>query len=147
MNRFHSLRRSVLALVVLGVWWLAGPVAAAQAAPFDAAGTFTITSRHGNQIDGILSGRASPGGPFTGGFSHRHSPHGVLNGVATLDFAGGCLFLAYHLELDPATDEFVGTFVIIDGGTGAFSGATGGGSMINDNGPTGDFALSGTIDR
>jgi hypothetical protein len=144
MNHFFRLRRVVLTFATLAVLGLAGPLPAAQAEPFSASGSGTTTDRDGNVFSGVLSGKAKPGGSFSGVFSHKATSDD-LDGSAVFDFGGGdTVEFDYHLEFNEDTGMYEGTYVVT-GGTGALEGATGSGSLITGAGATVDFTLSGTL--
>ncbi len=144
MNVSVSVRRMAL-VVALAALVLAGPVSAVQAGPFHASGTFVSTFNHGNDFAGIHSGRARPGGPFTGTVAGQYHG-GEYIGVATWDFGGGdTLTFEWQLEFDK-TGLGVGTYVFT-GGTGRLADASGSGSFIFETtgDGTGEFALDGTL--
>jgi hypothetical protein len=139
---------SLPALVVVTLASLAGPLPAAPAAPFEAAGTYTVTDTQGRLFETALGGRAAPGGPFSGRTLNRWVRPGVVEGTASFTFASGSLLIAYLVERDDETGMFAGTYVVT-GGTGAFAGVSSGGDILIDPDETGggEFALRGTIDR
>ena len=150
MIGFFSSRRfvPVVALVLLS---LALPASADKAADgceeLRLSGDFVVTSQQGTRQEVALSGRASPGGSFTGVFTGKQLGNNDVIGDVTLDFGGGDT-LTYHqeLEFDEETGVIVGTFEIT-GGTGRFEGASGSGTTSIDpaGGGTGTFELEGTL--
>ena len=147
MNGFLSFRRLV-PVVVLALLAVARPAPAAAAdCDFRLRGTFVVTSQQGTHQEVALSGRASPGGAFTGTFTGKQLGNNDVVGEVTLDFGGGDT-LTYHqeLEFDEETGLIVGTYEVT-GGTGRYEGATGSGTTTIDpaGGRTGTFELEGTV--
>src|SRR5262245_26748331 len=144
MNGSFSVRRIglVWALAVLG---FAGPLPAARAGEFRASGTWAITIE-GSHLEGTRSGRARPGGPFTGVFSGKWvNDSGV--GVGMLDFGqGDTLTYEWQVDFDEETGLLLGTGVVT-GGTGKFAGASGTWSSIGvpAGDGTGTFEYDGTL--
>jgi hypothetical protein len=151
MTHFTAVCRTALILAVLAVLTLAGSLPVALAEQFRASGSYQITRVRGDTKEGIVSGRAAPGGNFDGSFVQRfRGRNGRQVGTATLEFGRGTLTLAYDIELDDDIGLFVGTWMIIVGGTGAYEGATGGGVVLSkppDETGAGDIALEGTLNR
>ena len=148
MNRFIVSYRLlfVAVLAVLALATSATPAAAASS-KFRVNGSFVITSVQGSNTTVDLSGRAAPGGPFTGQFTGKQFKNGDVRGDVTLDFGGGnTLTYAQELEFDEATNTIVGTYVIT-GGTGRFAGATGSGdtTIFPAGNGVGTFTVSGTL--
>jgi hypothetical protein len=140
MQQFLHLRRVALALAALGILSLVGPGRAATAAAFEADGTFTFTSRDA----GTLAGDANIGGPFIGTFSNAINGARVA-GTATFTFGdGSTLTISYSAHLNHDTNVFEGSYSVT-GGSGAFAGATGLGSITIDHGSTGNFVLDGDL--
>jgi hypothetical protein len=149
MNRFIASQRPLIltALALLALATSATPAAAATSNKFRLSGTFLITSVQGSNTTVDLSGRASPGGQFTGQFTGKQFQNGDVRGDVTLDFGGGdTLTYAQELEFDEATNTIVGTYVIT-GGTGRYAGATGSGdtTIFPAGNGVGTFTLSGTL--
>ncbi len=149
MQPFFSLRRAALALAVLGLLALVGPLPAAQATPLRVTGTYVFTDTQGGETGGTMTGQSAPGGRFTGAFVQRVR-HGVAQGTITLDYGhGDTLTLTYAIEFDAEVGLLVGTYEIT-GGTGRLEGATGSGEAIAEPGgddDSGGFSLTGTINR
>src|SRR5262245_23172683 len=99
MTRFTTVRRTALTLAALGVLTLAGPLPAALAEPFQASGSYQFTRVQGNTTEGVVSGRAAPGGYFDGILDQRFHG-GNYVGTATLVFRNGTLTLSYDVEFD-----------------------------------------------
>src|SRR5437870_5793676 len=110
MNVFCSSRRIAL-VVALALLSLAWPVSAVHADPFRASGTQVLTDSKANTGEGTLSGRAMPGGPFTGTFSGEFRGSDKtrrVDLVETWDFGGGdTLTFTIHLENDETGDLLV----------------------------------------
>jgi hypothetical protein len=138
-------RPIVFTLAILAVLAAAGPLSAGPLVPFQATGAFVNTGHQGNVFSGTISGQCVPPGAFTGGFS-QIGTGGNLSGAATLVFGNDTLSIVYNLALDRRTNTFSGTY-LVKGGTGNLTGASGGGAMWTSQGPTGTFALNGTISR
>lgn len=138
--------RRLFSLLALGLMTLAGPVSVAQAQecePFRARGTFTITDEGGTH-----SGRAKPGGAFTGTIDAKQRANGQREtGTVVYDFGdGNTLVTEVDLRRDSQDPSLlVGTFVIT-GGTGEYEGATGGGTQVV-NTADGTFELDGEVCR
>jgi hypothetical protein len=143
-NGFSRLCIPLAALMVLAL----APPARAANDKFRASGDFVITSQTGVNQTVAVSGRASPGGAFTGTVIAQQTHNGdVQHSTVTLDFGGGnTLTYAQELEFDPSTGLLVGTYTIT-GGTGTFAGATGSGDTVVDpaGDGTGTFTVSGTL--
>jgi hypothetical protein len=136
----------VYALTVLAIAMSATPAAAASD-KFRITGSFVIASVQGANTTVDLSGRAAPGGQFTGQFTGKQFRNGDVRGNVTLDFGGGnTLTYAQELEFDAASNTIIGTYVIT-GGTGRFAGATGSGdtTIFPAGNGVGTFTLSGTL--
>jgi hypothetical protein len=147
-----SLRRLAVALALggLAVCGLTSPLQAAPV-PFNMAGSFTTTAKQGPNTAGTLSGTSSPGGTIImGAFSQRNTGQNLL-GTASFDFGGGnTVVLTYQITYDRLLNRFSGP-AVITGGTGAFAGATGGGTLITSAGvgvgSSGSFVFSGTLSQ
>lgn len=144
MNHVRNLSTtlSLLALLVL-----AGSLPAVQAAEFEASGNWAFTSKQGSQFEGVMDGRARPGGKFTATFTQFGAGLFARDGIAIMTFRSGTLTIAYEATHDIHDRRVLtGTYVIV-GGTGHFEGATGAGDLfIGDDGVQGIFIMIGTID-
>jgi hypothetical protein len=144
MRRFASLSWIVPALA-LALSALGGAVLAAPPGAFRASGTYAGTGNQGSHYESAQSGRASPGGSFTGTVSvHVLANDQRETGTATMDFGGGdALTFSFRIERD-ATGQFMeGSYTFI-GGTGKFAGASGSGSLLVDTWNR-TFELSGSL--
>ena len=150
MTASVSLRQIALAVALLTVLGVAGPVPAARADSFEASGTFDVTYHHANIYAGI-NRFTSPGGSFTGFFEDKLTAGGSgknarVVGSGVLDFGGGdTLTYDYDLRLDGTTGLLTGAWVVT-GGTGVLAGASGGGIETATPDNTGIVTLSGTLD-
>ena len=118
---------------------------AADSQKIRVSGTWAVTLVH-TRLEGTRTGVASPGGPVDGVFSGKQVKNDAW-GVGVLDFGNGdTLTYDFEATYDPAINALVGTWVVT-GGTGKYSGATGGGtSFAPVTGPgTGEFEYVGTI--
>src|SRR5262245_24133765 len=144
MSVYVSCRRTALvaALAALALAW---PVSADETHDFRASGTWAV-SIQGSHLEGTRSGRASPGGPFTGVFSGKWV-NGRGAGVAMLDFGhGDTLNYEWQVEIDAETGLLLGTEVVT-GGTGRLAGASGTWSSVGvpAGDGTGTFEYVGTL--
>ena len=145
MRPFHSfpkIGRLVAALAVLAV---AAPLRAGDNVPFEAELTVIFAGSDGNVRVFDVAGIATLMGPVTGEVRDQdRGPRSV--GTLLLQGANGdTLFLSYALaEGEPG--QF-GGFYTVEGGTGRFAGATGGGMIIGRDVALGvfDVTLEGTI--
>jgi hypothetical protein len=130
MKTFFSLRRTTLALALLGIVGLAVPLPGAHADTFQANGAYLDTSIKQNTTEGTVAGAATPSGAFVGDYKHKKSDDLTqADGRATLDFGNGdTLTIDYVLVYNPATGLLQGSYVI-HRGTGALKQATGGGDI------------------
>lgn len=137
--------RCVALVAGLAALVFARPLSADPPDAFRANGTWAVSLK-GSHLEGVRSGIASPGGPFTGVFSGKWV-NGAGFGVATLDFGNGdTLSYTWEVAVDPATGLLIGTEVVT-GGTGRLEGASGEWSSVGvPTGPgTGTFKYVGTL--
>jgi hypothetical protein len=135
------------ALVMLGLVTFAR---AAKPGTFRATGTATFVSQDVSGKHFVFShvGHSNPGGEFTGSaVGHTNATFEKQSATVTFDYGGGdTLTVESKLEGQP-DGSLVGPYVVT-GGTGAFEGATGGGTQtVFANNPDGtrDFVLEGTL--
>jgi hypothetical protein len=120
---------------------------AAACEPFEAAGTtqFVSEDSRGN-FELSASGRASPGGRFTGTVVGRNTDPGEVQfAVVTMDFGGDTLTFDTRIRFDRESGTYIGTYSIT-GGTGEFEGASGAGDLVA-NTAAGTFTMDGEICR
>jgi hypothetical protein len=147
MQRFRTLFGQWAAVVMAGAAMASAP-AFAQAVPLRASGTdYGYTYFKGNQFEGTTSGRAQPGGQFTGAYTGTDTGQKAV-GVEIWTFTGGdTLTFAWEVQpVDKSHNVWAGTYVVT-GGTGRFEGATGSADYLwtaHGDG-TADFAMEGTI--
>ncbi|HXG09370.1 MAG TPA: hypothetical protein VNK04_06240 [Gemmataceae bacterium] len=147
MRQRFCLSRTALLLLAAAALILVGPLAAAQAENFQVSGTYVFTDLQGAATAGTLSGQARPGGQFSGDFAQKRGGGGI-SGMATFNFNGGSLLIAYQVAFDDELGLLVGPYVIISG-TGRWEGIGGDGVLLIEpavNG-TGGFTMSGTLSR
>jgi len=144
MKRFNSFRPTALALAALALVLWDVSRAVAHDFAFEANGDWAYTDVAAGE--GVLTGRARPGGPYVGVFQHKNSgPH--IDGTAVLVCNGGSLTFDYQALHDRAAGTWTGAFVV-SGGTGIFEGVSGGGVLfIVDPGEAGSFNLSGILSQ
>jgi hypothetical protein len=146
MNGFFAFCKMALALAVLILFGVTDLLPAARAETFRASGTFTISSKHGNTIQGAFRGKSTPGGSFTGNFSLRDTVSQITGDVTFVYSDGSTLSFCYTVQLNHARDRYEGTFQLM-GGTGPFAGATGSGSIGYDRGDSEPFTMSGSLSK
>ena len=142
MNVCKALRTAVI-VVLVGFLF---PAATLLAEDFRASGSDAITASYRNQRDGVVDGRAQPGGRFTGAWTGQFKGYAVI-GVETWNFGGGdTLTWAFVIRYSNKNLISTGTYVVIDG-TGRYAGASGSADYLrtgNGDG-TGEFLLEGTL--
>lgn len=144
---FRSRTRSSLALAFVAGVGLAGSLPALHSAEFEASGTWAFTSKAGSQFEGVMEGKARPGGKFTADFTQFGAGLFARDGIATMTFPSGSLTIAYEAQHDIHDRRILTGIYVIVGGTGHFERATGGGDLlIGDDGVQGIFMMLGTID-
>jgi hypothetical protein len=151
---------SSLVVVILTLFGLAAPVAAAEQVPFTATGTAVatgVTRLPGGltQIDGNLAGTATHLGSFTGTVTRIQDHQGGFTTTAVFVGANGTdsVFIAVNGRFERTRGSCVltstGTY-IVTGGTGAFANATGNGtitSQFDQCAGTATGTYTGTISR
>jgi hypothetical protein len=141
MNVSVSVRRIALvtALALLVLCGPAGPLQAADAAPFRLTSSADFVGRDGHYSSYDLEGMANHFGPFTGvGVGRWRSYYEI---TLTLENASGEVLEIFIVQSGGKGDY------MITGGSGRFASATGGGSfLITGQTDVGiDFRLDGTI--
>jgi hypothetical protein len=152
---------SSLVVVVLALFSLAAPAAAADQVPFTATGTAVITGVTHlpgglTRLDGSVSGNATHLGNFTGPVTRTQDHQG--NFATTIVFVGAnetdSVFLTVSGQFEKERGNScvltsTGTY-IVTGGTGAFLNATGSGTIsteIDECAGTATGTYTGTISR
>lgn len=128
MNRFSSFPRialiAALLFIAVGV-----PRVSAQEARWTAEYTAVLAGMDPPLLVFALEGQATLMGPFTGESHDFVTRNGTVDGITVFEAIDGST-LVQPSHLDPVgKDLFVGTFAI-EGGTGRFEGATGGGTIV-----------------
>ncbi|MFL6235124.1 MAG: hypothetical protein ACJ76N_18460 [Thermoanaerobaculia bacterium] len=133
---------SSLVVVVLTLCGLAAPAAAADQVPFNAEGTAVITAVTHlpgglTQITGSTSGNATHLGDFTGPITRIQDHQGNFGSTAV--FVGANETDSVFLTISGHFESTGGSCVVtstgtytVTGGTGAFAGATGGGTITTE---------------
>ncbi len=141
-RQFHRIPFILAVLALLGL----GNLVQAAEQPIELEGVAVAVRKEGPVVHGVFEGNGSHVGQCSGTFSRRIFGD-LLVAEAILEAANGDLLVVpYVLEFDRDTGVFVGTFSL-DGGTGRFANATGGGFMSATPTPEGTlFFLDGVID-
>lgn len=136
------MKNFVLNVIILTLFAVAAPAAAAHQVPFTATGTATLTGVTHlpgglTQLDASVSGNATHLGNFTGPLTRIQDKHGNFGSTAVFVSANGSdsVFLTISGQFDSPRGgggqcvlTSTGTF-IVTGGTGAFANATGSGTI------------------
>lgn len=134
------MKNVVLNVMILTLFAVAAPAAAAHQVPFTATGTATLTGVTHlpgglTQLDASVSGNATHLGSFTGPITRIQDKRGNFGSTAVFVSANGSdsVFLTISGQFDSPRGgggqcvlTSTGTF-IVTGGTGAFANATGSG--------------------
>jgi len=152
MQRFFSFRQGILVVGALSAMTLASARAGTQGMEFRATGSFDIISVEDHVGHVNVTGASEPGGSFEGGLVERYwgNTHKIGNvhkiqGAGVFDYGGGhSLYFEYDVLYNEELNLDEGIFTIT-GGTGAFEGATGGGTLVADHALQGFFEMVGTI--
>lgn len=139
---------SILSMLVIVVWLVAGAEAAAKARPFKAKGDAQVSA---NPLDGALftaSGTATHLGKFFGEGQTVFTPnddgtYAVTGSITFVAANGDELKSTFEGTLDPTTGLGTATFTY-DGGTGRFSDAAGQADFIVVQDAPGEFNFSFT---